>query len=172
MVTLAQIKAALKIDYTTDDAELIRIRDAVMDFISEYTGVSIEPTKNTQYLTYWMRTRLIGTPFLSVTSVKYTDTSGTVQTMPSTDYFITKAEAPSIYINFSEFPDIKQNTEIEINYDSGYGALPRQIEQAIIAITGAWYNNPEATAPISIQTVPMSAQFILEMMREKNGVLS
>jgi uncharacterized phiE125 gp8 family phage protein len=170
-VTLVTIKNALKIDYTADDAELQRILDAATDFVESYTGILLDTKKKTQYCSYWMKTRLVHSPFVSIDSVRYTNTSGVVTTMPSTDYFLIRSEEPTIYINFSELPSIKDGTEIQINYTAGYASVPPQIEQLLIALVGAWYNNPEVTSPISLQVVPMSAQFVLENLREK-GTLS
>jgi uncharacterized phiE125 gp8 family phage protein len=169
-VTVTQLKTALKIDYSTDDADLLRLRDAAVDFITEYTGISILPEKHTQYIPYWMKTRFESFPFIGIESVKYYDSTNTLVTMPATDYFLIRSNPPSVYVNFREFPSIYEDTEIEINYTTGYGDLPNHLQQAVIAIVGAWYNNPEATAPISLSTVPMSAQFILDNMKVK-GVL-
>ena len=171
MVTLAQIKQALKIDYSADDQEILRIRDAVVSLIEEYTGVKLTPQKHTMYLSYWMKTRFDFAPFVSVTSVVYSNTSGATTTMPTTDYFFIRSEAPSVYINFSDYPQLADNTEIAVTYTAGWNDLPAHIEQAIIALVGAYYNNPEATAPITLSSVPMSAQFVLDMIREK-GMLS
>lgn len=165
---LTTIKNALKIDYTTDDAEIVRIRDAAIDFIEDYCGISINNKTQIVYLPYWMKTRFEKTPFLEVESVKYYDSANVLTTMPTTDYFIVRSSPPSIYVNFKEYPSIYENTEIEVTYTTGYDdVLPEHITQAIIAITGAWYNNPEATAPITLTEVPLSARFILENLKVK-----
>lgn len=169
-IAISTIKKALKIDYSTDDQELIRIRDAVVAFVQNYTGITIETTTKSQYVGYWMKTRLVESPFVDMVSVKYTDTAGVVQTMPSTDYFIIRADMPSIYINFREFPSIKSGTEIQINYKVGSPVMPADLQQLIISLIGHWYNNPEAGAPITLSTVPLSAQFILEHMKAKGVV--
>lgn len=169
-VTLTQLKSALKIDYTTDDAELTRLMDAAAAFIEDYTGVNVDTAKKTQYAPYWMKTRLSSYPLVSVDSVKYYNSSNTLTTMPSTDYFIVRSESPSIYINFLEYPSIYEGTEIQINYTAGYVDLPKHIEQLIIGLVGSWYNNPEATAPITLSSVPFSAQVILDMIRTKGAL--
>jgi|SanBayMetagenome_1026888.scaffolds.fasta_scaffold16923_4 hypothetical protein len=169
-IAISTIKKALKVDYSTDDQELIRIRDAVVAFVQNYTGITIETTTKTQYVGYWMKTRLMFNPFVDMVSVKYTDVAGVVQTMPTTDYFIIRNQYPSIYINFSEYPSIKTGTEIQINYKVGSPVMPADLQQLIISLIGHWYNNPEAGAPINISTVPLSAQFIMENMKVKGAV--
>jgi uncharacterized phiE125 gp8 family phage protein len=167
-VTLTQVKKALKIDYNTDDSEILRLIDAVTAWVENYTGVTVTPKKKVMYLSYWTRTMFLDFPFSSIDSVKYTASDGTLTTMPSTDYFIDKTNPPRYFINFSEYPSIKEHTFIEINYTVGYPDVPKDIEQAIIAFVGAWYNNPEALSPISMQTVPISAQFILDNIKVRS----
>lgn len=170
-VTLSTLKKALKIDYTTDDQELLRLRDAAISWISDYTGVSLQNKSKTQYLPYWMRTRINTYPFNAITSITYTDTNNAEQTMPSTDYWLDRSDEPSVYVNFKDYPSIEEGTQIQLTYTTGYSTLPPEIEQVVIALVGAWYNNPEATAPITLSVVPLSAMFILDNMKIK-GVLT
>lgn len=166
MIALSTIKKALKIDYTTDDQELLRIRDAAFSFIEEYTGLKLQSSVKTQYINYWMRTAL-ALPFNSMTTVKYTNSTGTIVTMPSTDYWVDRSCEPNYYLNFLEYPDIKEGTDIELKYSIGYAVVPKEIEQVAIGLIGAWYNNPEATAPINLSVVPLSCMFIMDNMRAK-----
>lgn len=168
-VTLTQIKQALKIDYNTDDQEILRIRDAAVAFVEEYTGVSLSPQKYTQYIDEWNKTFLVHAPLVQINSVKYYNSSNALTTM--SDYFLIRKDDPSIYINFSDKPGKALNTEIEINYTAGYAAVPASIQQLIIALTGLWYNNPEGVSPISLQVVPLAAQMIMDEIKIK-GTLS
>jgi len=169
-VTLTQVKKALKIDYTSDDSELLRLIDAVTAWVESYTGVTITPKTKTMYIEYWAKTMFKEFPFSSIDSVVYTASDNTSTTMPSTDYFIDKTNPPRYFINFTEYPSIKEHTFIEINYTVGYPDMPKDIEQAIISFVGAWYNNPEALSPISMQTVPISAQFILDTLKVRSPI--
>jgi hypothetical protein len=42
--------------------------------------------------------------------------------------------------------------------------VPAEIVHCVIALVGAWYNNPEAFQPIGLSAVPMSVTYILETM--------
>ena len=48
-----------------------------------------------------------------------------------------------------------------MNYTAGYYYVPNEIVHAIIALVGAWYNNPEAFQPIGLSVVPMSVEYII-----------
>jgi hypothetical protein len=49
-IALATIKAALKIDYTDDDTELERIRDAAVAWVENYCGFALSSATRTMYL--------------------------------------------------------------------------------------------------------------------------
>jgi uncharacterized phiE125 gp8 family phage protein len=171
MVTLSTIKSALKIDYTSDDADLLRLRDAVVALVETYTGLTICPRQVKQYLGGFTRARIEHAPFISVGSVTYTSTSGTTVTMPSTDYFLVRRELPTVYIDFTKQPSIKDGTEVEVDLTVGYTKAPADLEHAIIALIGTFYENPG-----SIQTIngagplPMGAEFILSNLRVRGSV--
>lgn len=170
-IQLSTIKLALKIDYSTDDPELIRIRDAAISWIETYTGISLSVKDQTDYAWYWTRKRLNSDPFIEISSVTYYNASNTLTTLSSADYYLDRSNPPSIYIGFSESPAVYENTQIMINYTTGYGQMPSHIQQAAIAIIGHWYNQVEMAAPITLSEVPMSAKFILDNIRTKNSVL-
>ena len=170
MLTLTEIKQALKIDYTTDDQELLRIKEAVEDYVSHYTGLSLCQDDKTQYLSYFMKTRFESNPVLSVSSVKYTNTNGVLTTMSADDWFLIYSEAPSVYINFRSFPSVKEGTEVMVNYRVGYGQLPPVLKQAIIGLIGHFYNNPESATPVVLSETPLSTRFILDMMKVKGSL--
>jgi uncharacterized phiE125 gp8 family phage protein len=171
MIALSTIKAALKVDYSTDDADLLRLRDAVVALVETHTGLTICPKTVTQYLGGFARARLEHAPFISVDSVKYTSTAGTTVTMPSTDYFLVRKELPTVYLDFTKQPTAKEGTEIEVNLSVGYSKVPADLEHAIIALIGTLYENPG-----SIQTIsgggplPMGAEFILSNLRVRGSV--
>lgn len=170
MLTLAQIKQALKIDYTADDQELLRLKDAVESLVSEYTGLTLCQTNVVQYLGYFMKTRFDHNPVLSVSSVKYTNTQGNEVTMDPEGWFLIYSELPSVYINFREFPSVKDGTEIQVSYKVGYAQYPPVLQQAVISLIGHYYNNPESASPVSLSEVPLSTKWILDTMKVKGSL--
>lgn len=71
-------------------------------------------------------------PLISVTSVKYIDTSGAVQTVPSTDYWIDAGELAAYVIPKTGWPSCAQQANaITVEYVSGYGNTPADVPPAI-----------------------------------------
>jgi uncharacterized phiE125 gp8 family phage protein len=167
-IALATIKAALKIDYTDDDTELERIRDAAVSWVEQYCGFSLASASRTMYLRDWKDTVFAVQPVTALTSVAYTDTSGGSATLTSgTDYYWDQSGPVSVLRFLAEPPSMKDGTLATVTYTAGYATEPNEVVQAVISITGLWYNNPEAAQPIGLSAVPLGAQFMLEHLRLK-----
>jgi hypothetical protein len=50
----------------------------------------------------------------------------------------------------------------------GHDTLPDPLTHCVIALVGAWYNNPEAFQPIGLNVVPMSVEFILDTYQARS----
>jgi len=167
-IALATIKAALKIDYTDDDTELERIRDAAVAWVENYCGFALSSASRTMYLRDWKDTVFAVQPVTALTSVAYTDTSGGSATLTSgTDYYWDQSGPVSVLRFLAEPPSMKDGTLATVTYTAGYATEPNEVVQAVISITGLWYNNPEAAQPIGLSAVPLGAQFMLEHLRLK-----
>mgnify|MGYP006282010243 CR=1 FL=1 len=161
-IPLATIKNALKITYTEDDSELVRLREAAVALVERRTGVALERRTETLYLTAWVDALIPVAPFVSLASVQYTDSAGAVQTMPAADYWIDRSDGPNPILRFLAMPARKEGTAITVTYTAGHLALPNEIAHCCIALVGAWYNNPEAFQNVGLTVVPLSVEFILE----------
>jgi uncharacterized phiE125 gp8 family phage protein len=160
-IPLSTIKSALKIDYDDDDIDLVRLREAASSLIERKCEVTLAPTDKTLYLAKFTDTLLPDHPFVGLTSVTYYNASNVLTTMPSGDYWIDRTDGPMVRIRFLEQPSTYEGTAISVNYTAGYDYVPNEIVHAIIALVGAWYNNPEAFQPIGLNVVPMSVEYII-----------
>jgi len=161
-IPLSTIKSALKIDYDDDDVDLIRLREAAASLIERKCEVTLAPTDKTLYLAKFTDTLLPDHPFIGLTSVTYYNASNVLATMPAGDYWIDRTDGPMVRIRFLEQPAIYEGTAISVNYTAGYDYVPNEIVHAIIALVGAWYNNPEALTVVGLQQVPLSLEYIID----------
>jgi uncharacterized phiE125 gp8 family phage protein len=166
-IALATIKAALKIDYTDDDTELERIRDAAVAWVENYCGFALSSATRTMYLTDWKDTVYAVQPWTATISIAYNDPSGSGQTLGASDYYNDRS-GPVTILRFKEAVPPKQDESLAVvTYTAGYATEPNEVVQAVISLVGAWYNNPEAMQPIALATTPLGAQFMLEHLRLK-----
>lgn len=122
-------------------------------------------------------------PLYSVSSVKYYDTNGTLQTVSSSDYFaITTAPRPCVAFNASSFtfPSLQlyRPEAIEITFVAGYAnaaAVPYMAKVAIKMLATYWYEQrpavvtasaaaPTATTP-ALGEIPYGVTQIINMLR-------
>lgn len=86
-------------------------------------------------------------PLLSVDSIKYTDPSGVVQTMPPSDYKVLPDSTPArIYPAYGKvWPTTRQEPgAVSIQFKSGYGdkaAVPKGVKSAILMYAKAHYES-------------------------------
>jgi uncharacterized phiE125 gp8 family phage protein len=169
-VPLSTIKSALKIDYSDDDADLTRLREAAISLIERRTQLSLSPSAQTLYLAWWKDTLIPGYPFVSLTAVTYYNASNVLTTVPAGDYWVDRTDGPMPIIRFLESPAIYEGTAISVNYTAGYSAVPNEIVHCVIALVGGWYSNPEAFQPVGLSPVPMSVEFILDQVAARSPI--
>ena len=169
-VPLSTIKSALRIDYDDDDLELVRLREAAISLLSRRTELLLYEQTAKMYLADFSDTLLPSYPFTSLTTVVYTNASHVTTTMPSSDYWVDKTQGPMFVLRFLEHPAIKEGHAITVTYEAGYATIPNEIVHAVIALTGAWYNNPEASQPISLAVVPFALEYIIEACSVRSGI--
>jgi uncharacterized phiE125 gp8 family phage protein len=159
-VPLSTIKDALKIDYSDDDAQLTRLRDAAWAHIERRTQLVLTRSDQTMYIGDFKSDVLPPRhPFASVTSITYTALDGSSVSLSA--YWVDRTE-PMPMIRFLDRPQVKEGTAVAIVYIAGYTEMPGEIVHAVIALVGAWYSNPEALQPTAMSSVPLSLDYILE----------
>lgn len=169
-VPLSTIKSALKIDYVDDDTELTRLREVARVFVEKHTGLLLTPQARTMYLSRFTDTLLPDHPFNSLTSVSYYDSSNVLTTMPASDYWVDRTDGPLVRLRFLEAPAIYEGTAVTVAYNAGHSATPEPLVHAIIALVGAWYNNPEAVQNLALFEVPMGVGTILELYSNRSSL--
>jgi uncharacterized phiE125 gp8 family phage protein len=167
-IALSTVKAALRIDYTADDTELTRLISAAVAWVEKYCGFSLSSASRTMYLRDWKDTVYAVQPVTAQVSIAYTDTSGGSQLLTSgTDYYWDQSGPVSVLRFLGEPPAMKDGTLATVIYTGGYATEPDEVVQTVISLVGGWYNNPEATAPVALSTVPLGCQYMLEHLRLK-----
>lgn len=106
-------------------------------------------------------------PVQSITSVKYLDTSGVLQTLANTEYTTDVITEPARIVEaFGKVWPAEQNiiNAVVIRFVTGYGALttdvPEGIRQAILMLIGHWYENRQPLGPFT-KEIPMSVDSLL-----------
>lgn len=170
-VTLQEAKDHLRVEVSTDDTLIERLITDAREWAERYTRRALV----TQTWRLWLgefpdgddgdeylAMRLPGGKVQSVSSVKYTDTAGTLQTLDAAKYSLSSRGPDAIaglrpsYGN--TWPATRDEPDsVQIEYVVGYGAaavVPSQIKQAILLHVGWHYEHRE---PNTFGAIPAGA---------------
>lgn len=186
-VTLADAKAHLRVDYTTDDALITGLITAATDYVERYTRKSL------CYKTYrytidtfpWGPIELPRQPVPAIIAdgvtytynmprFQYYDNGGTLQTLTAgTDYeYDLNFNPPRVMIPPSHYWPLTQPAKrnaVQIDFVAGYSAdgsnVPQGLKLAIMGITAHWYETRTAVSEVNMNDVPFAYRAILDIYK-------
>ena len=188
-VTLDEAKLHLRVDWDDDDTLIAVLIQAARErceveldrsFINTTWDYSID---SFPYLTsdavslQWVpgAVRIPKARVASVTSVKYVDLNGTVQTLAQgTDYLVQTGDPGAVYpFPYVAWPVARQQFgAVTVRFVAGYGAtasdVPASIKSAILLLVGHLYENREAVSidiGQTVQELPLGVQYLLASER-------
>jgi uncharacterized phiE125 gp8 family phage protein len=205
-VTLAQAKGFLNIDeeFTQDDALLTALITAARQYAEEYTCraffnqtfvltrdyfpyyngsdyTTVNPASRGGYELYanYFRSIAIYLPrpgCVSVTSIKYVDLNGVIQTLDSGAYHVDTFSEPGCVLPSpgTYWPYTATNTPgaVQVTYIAGsYGdgtevnSCPQTICTAILLLVSHWYSNREAASPTNLSHIPFGVNVMLDTVK-------
>lgn len=152
-VSLAEAKLHLRIDDAADDTLISAFITAATEMAEQATCRAIMP--QTWELTldaFPAALQLTRVPAASVISLKYTDSTGTVQTLASNLYTLDRADdyghAYVVPAYATSWPNTRdQINAVALRYVAGYAdaaSVPESIKAWIKLMVGAMYENREA----------------------------
>jgi len=171
-VTLAQAKAHLRFD-STDENDLITTLISVARRKIEQWEWRAHITQTwTLKLDAFPKEDVIylpRPPLQSVSSVKYLDGDGVLQTVDSGDYDVDSTSEPGrlkpAYGEVWPTPRTQMGA-VTICFVAGYGDaatdVPEQTRQAILLLVGHLFRNREAVSEMELREVPMTVAALLE----------
>ncbi len=180
-VSLDEAKTHLRVIGNENDTYITSIITAARDYVENFTRLSIN-TKTIEYTLdrfpddgYWVQTgeiRLPSAPVQSVTSVGYTNSSGSTATMASTDYIVDVVSVPARITpkKDGEWPDIYNTiNNVKVTYTAGYAAstdIPQAIRHANLLMISHFYDERSPVKPVQMHEVPMCVSSLLQPYRD------
>jgi uncharacterized phiE125 gp8 family phage protein len=126
-VTIAEAKAQLSIGASDDshDAELASMIAAAREEWERDTSIALITRTLEHRLPKFLSTVVLSVrPAIAVSSVTYVDTTGTTQTVSSTNYYLDSDEVR--FLDTFVKPDVQDRSEaVKITYTAGYGSDSR-----------------------------------------------
>jgi uncharacterized phiE125 gp8 family phage protein len=178
-VTLAEVKARLRLTTTDDDTTITSNITAAREFAEKVTRRSLV-VKNYAYAMDRFPfphepIRVPAPPLVQVIAVKYLDYTLTQQTWDPSEYFIAQRQEPALIVPNPGliYPDTARVPgAVEIDFTSGYGAVasaagvtpatpatqacPEHIREGIRQLAVHIYEHPEAVTPEGLKEAPLA----------------
>ena len=174
LFTTATAKDFLKVDTTADDTLIDSLIKAATQSCEIYTNRYFLNTVVTQYSDNWLGFyRLYKSPVVSLTHIKYYDTTDTLQTLAGSTYILDNVSQPArigIAVD-QELPDLADRINaVEVKYTVGYRTtsadVPDGIKQAVLLTIGNWYENRQTVITGRTATeLPLSSQYLLDQYK-------
>lgn len=150
-VSLAEIKAQIRIDHDDEDELLDRLRLAARRHVEQLCGRGIYTQTWVTILSEWWDDVVwlpMAAPLQSVSSVKYYDTTGTLQTLSAGNYVVEARTQPGSigWAANATIPTVQSDRRypVEITYVVGWSdvlTVPQTIQQAIHLLIAHWWEN-------------------------------
>jgi len=167
VVPLNLAKSILRVDFSEDDAVLSFYLDAAQQFIERHTRRFLTPTAKSIVLRGWPEheVTLEHPPFGSLTSITYKDKAGATTSLPSSSYELMIDAALARVRFYEDLPDLHEDTpRVTITWSAGYaaGAVPKDLQLAVIRLAGTYYMNPETVSMLNLVQVPFGVRAVID----------
>lgn len=152
-ITLIEAKKQVEVAIgdTRHDAHLMRLVSAARRRFEERTGRQLVTATWDLYMDRFPASDdailLPKPPLQSVTSIVYTDTSGTSQTWASSNYVVSASREPGcVRLAYgATYPAAREQPDaVRVRYVAGYGAItaiPEDAKAAMLLLVGHWFQN-------------------------------
>ena len=147
-VTLVEAKAHLRLDSADEDDLVMRLIRSATERAESFTGRTLCTAQLRLTLDGFPCGREIelpAPPLRSITSVKYFDVTGELQTLPPAAYHQDETTAPGLLVRAwgARWPATQRRPgAVRIDYEAGYGApddVPAGIKEGILLAVGDGY---------------------------------
>lgn len=163
VVTLAALKARLRVNHSEDDSLLSAMLAAAVEFLDGPTGY-LGRCIGTQTWTQKFESfpagdlRLDVTPVQSIASVKYFNAANVETTMSASDYELIATNEDSVLHAFDAWPgdlDARRRYPVTVTAVCGFASVPESIKEAICQHVAIMY---EVQAPLGNvgQVIPLT----------------
>lgn len=166
-VTLAEAKAQVRQTLTTDDTYLGTLIIAARNVAEEYLSRGLYTQTWMLAQDRWSNELWLprAAPLQSVTSVKYYDDAGTLQTLGTSTYLVDTISEPGRIVRapLQIWPVLQASrpNAVEVQYVVGWTAvasIPQAIKLGMQLLIGHWYAHREAVSEAAAAVLPFAVE--------------
>ena len=166
IISLADMKEFLRVDYTDEDATITALIDSAVQYVQNYTGLHFKLTTFSMNLD-WFHYVDIPSQIISVTSVQYYDISNDIQTLDVSKYYADASHEPArvAFLTPPSTFDDRFNSVI-INGTLGISPPAPPLVHAMKMLCAHYYENRRAVVVGAMSSkIPLGIENILNPYR-------
>lgn len=168
-VTLAEAKAQCRIESADEDSLINGLIATSTDYVEQYTGRALVTQAWRLSLDKFTESILIPKgPVQTVSSVTYFDSTGALQTVPSTSYTVDTSSDPQwVVINSNaSWPAVMSGINmVRIDFIAGYATVPPSIKHAILLLIVQWFDHRSDVSDKAMIAMPNAIEALLTNYR-------
>lgn len=167
-VSLADAKAHCRVDHSDEDALISAYLEAACLAVAEMSGrVLAAETWRLSIPGASGDLRLPKSPVKSVAAITYYDRDGIEQSATVSDFHLFADEDRAILRpkDGKSWPAVQSREDaLSVDFVAGYDALPGNLLQAILLLTGHWYQNREVVGQ-NVAELPLAVEAMVGISR-------
>ena len=167
IITVADLKAHMRVTYTAEDTLISALRSAAISWVEEHCNIKLGSYTARGYLPGFYNSRIPIGPVTAVSEVKYqvtedTDYDSDLSTLDAGLWFTDLISQPS-RIAFRDVPSVYEYslTPVVVSFTAGYTTMPAPVLQAIRLLVAHMYENRQEEI---IGTITTRLKFGLEAL--------
>lgn len=151
------VKDFLRLDSTADDKTILALISGCVATIEAHTWMILQSSAFTAYMDKWSDVEIHMRPVTSITSVKYYDTAGTLQTMSTSDYDVS-LNGTTARIHFKTTYNLRDAAfdNIEVAFVAGYAShydIDDDVIDALQMLIKERYDQPGGDMPLAVKSI-------------------
>ena len=168
VVSLAEAKAHLRVDISTDDTLITTLINTAGEIVEEYTGLFLQECDFTYYADFFQHVMNVHAgPGVRFEVVQYHSDAGTKKTWAASNYF-TDVHSYPMRVDFEHMPtDVEERVHaVEITGRAGYTTVPSALKSAMLLIIGHLYEHRKDVL-VGIQSAPLvhGAKYLMDKFK-------
>ena len=146
VITIAELKAHLRVTHTYEDALITALRSAAIEWVESHCNIKLRSYTCRGYLPGFYNSYIPLGPVTSISEVKYqttaTKTYADLTTLNAANWYSDEISQPA-RIAFRDYPHVYEYalTPVVVSFTAGYTTAPEPIVQAIRLLVAHLYDN-------------------------------
>jgi len=170
-VSVAEVKAAARVDHDDDDVEIANMIDEASRAIGQMAGRVLVPETWAVSFAFgeFSDLRLPLSPVTALTSITYFDADDAEQTADTADFYLIADDdramvRPKRGASWPKANSLRDDA-IKVTFQAGYASCPATLRRAVLLMATHLYDHRSVVSKDQVHEVPLGIRFMVDSER-------